>query len=71
MVFGRGCDIFFWGGCHLLSFRRDEWYDLVDVFEAVDEAEEVEAGRGGQAAGIIKVLLQAENQLLQPEKVKK
>ena len=65
--------IFFFGGggCHLLSFRRDEWYDLVDVFEAVDEAEEVEAGRGWQAAGIIKVLLQAENQLLQPEKVKK
>jgi hypothetical protein len=46
-----------------LGLDRDEGDDLADVLEAVDEADDVEVG-GGEAAGFVDVLLQAEDQLL-------
>ena len=46
-------------GCH----ERD---DLADVLEAVDEADDVEGG-GREATGLVKILLEAKDQMLQPE----
>ena len=50
-------------GCH----ERD---DLADVLEAVDEADDVEGG-GREATGLVKILLEAKDQMLQPEIKKK